>query len=326
MPDPIEIVIRVRDDGTLKTFDGATKRILEFRTSVEEAATTLSHIKLYESLDKGVNKMRTSVEEAQATLANTNVYEQLEKNERRAAAAAEQLAQAKQRTRTAVMAFSSSVNVLQNALGDQLPPSAKKAFDGLGVVTSAAMIGSSILPGLGTAVGVVAGGMLALGSAAMSVDPKIQALNDQLDKMARQDETTRTLAEIGHLSEGVAEKYVTLAQNNRAAAVELQKFAQANQPMNQIQATAGLMGKSFEMVGNAIMNAGQSMGEFVEKSGPIGDLAVKILTLRSTMAFLRGDADAARDALDQMSSAWSPGAAERAQVAYRDIGNNVSFQ
>lgn len=148
---------------------------------------------------------------------------------------------------------------------------------GLGSVASGAMIGTAIMPGLGTAIGAVGGGVVSLVTALLSyksASENVMTVTKQYrEEMALLSEqagitVNSNLAQIEHTQRLVSELGTLIDSNGK---VKQGYEDRANFILNQLN---NAFGTEYELVGNAIYNNGKLVNSYNDIKSSVEDLIV----------------------------------------------------
>lgn len=141
---------------------------------------------------------------------------------------------------------------LKQAFGDDLPQAFTKTVSGLQIIASFGSAGAfSGIPG-GAIAGGLIGVLVALTDAALSVDPKIQQLNQSLDNLAKKDEVLTTLQELTNTTRDEAQAMLDVAKASPEAASALRDFLRNIEPANELQLALAGVGKELENIKNVV--------------------------------------------------------------------------
>jgi hypothetical protein len=226
MANDIEIRIVVKDNG-------ASKKLVEIGKAMDD-----------------LDKKRYAAQAARAA-ESKGQFDALYAGFAAQGKAAQDAERAQHGMQRGITAIASSVNVLQTALGDNLPPAAKKAFDGLSTIAGAAMTGASVAGPYGAAIGAAASAIVVLGAAAMQSSPQVQAFNDELAKASAPDQAAQGLAQLAGVTEKEARAALTAAASNKEFATTLAQLSKDAQTAGGISA----LEKSVDAIGKKMGEA-----------------------------------------------------------------------
>lgn len=192
------------------------------------------------------------------------------------------------------------------AAGSTLPQGMQEAAKSLQTVIDLAVAGNFALPGLGFALGAVAGSALALGTAATTVAPMISDLDKKLDSLSKQDELTNTLSQLLGVTDKTAASMLTAAGHSSTYAKELDAVLKAAQPVSPFIAAIGsavdsLTGstKGFDAVGeffNGILTTAGQAAELFAGTLAADISLIKDLASGTSLVQARTDANNAFNA------------------------------
>lgn len=152
---------------------------------------------------------------------------------------------------------------LKKSFGDDLPPAFEKTSSAIQQIASFGSAGAFVGGAPGAIFGGIAGGLIAITTAAVTLDPELQRLNQQLDNMSNRDETVETLSRIAGVSEEVARVWVEAARKDSDFASRLEEIVKKGEPVPGLLASINetirgmngnvdSLGKSFGDLGNTI--------------------------------------------------------------------------
>lgn len=157
-----------------------------------------------------------------------------------------------------------AVGMLQQALGDQLPPAAAEAAKGFRLIADTAMMGFFLSGGnpAGAAAGALVGGILSIGVAALTQEPNIAALGKSIDALAKKDDAVQGLMQLSGVSEASATAALEYAKKNKDVADSFKAEIDAAKPVIPV----------LQGVGDGFRTAGEmanGLNQALEKGIPI---------------------------------------------------------
>lgn len=165
--------------------------------------------------------------------------------------------------RTAMRAMTAEMALATIASGQTLPQGLREAAKGLQEVASFAVMGEMVLPAYGAAIGAAVGALIALGTAADSVDPKVIELNKQLDSMSKKGDVTNALMEVTGWTQKQAEEALKAAKADGDYAAALDAFVRAGEKAGAIQQIFDGIASAGDRLGQVIHVDTDEMGKFL---------------------------------------------------------------
>jgi hypothetical protein len=259
--------------------------------------------------------------------------------------------------RLLMAAMAVDMALLTIAAGEQMPQAMREGAKGIDLVIQGAMMGQMAVPGVGAAIGALAGGLLALGSAAATVDPEIAALNKDLESLAKHDDAAAGLAKLTGVTQYDAEMALEWAKTHKDAADQLSNLtheAQTGIPVLQgigdaIRTVGEVVGGVAKAINDAVPQIRaytQAWGEFIqhEQMGIAGfnalvdalahgksvqdawaaNVAAQVDVLTNHAAAIRADADAVRQlsAAEQQASVQAERSKDLKQINADIVSDN----
>lgn len=135
--------------------------------------------------------------------------------------------------RDAVFGAALAINLMQSAVGDQLPPAAKQASQSLRLVADSMLAVAFLAPqlgGIGLLLGASVGVLAALGASAMTVDPQIKALNDSLAALGKKDDAAQGLSKLTNVTDTTAQAALDYVKANQGLASSFDNLVHQAQP------------------------------------------------------------------------------------------------
>lgn len=135
--------------------------------------------------------------------------------------------------RDAVFGAALAINLMQSAVGDQLPPAAKQASQSLRLVADSMLAVAFLAPqlgGIGLLLGASVGVLAALGASAMTVDPQIKALNDSLATLGKKDDAAQGLSKLTNVTDATAQAALDYVKANQGLASSFDNLVHQAQP------------------------------------------------------------------------------------------------
>lgn len=152
------------------------------------------------------------------------------------------------------------------ASGEQLPQGLREGAKGLQTVTDLAVAGAFAFGPMGALIGGIAGSFVALGSAAMTVDPEISALNNSLDGLGKKDATITTLSNVLGVTYAEAAAMVEAAKHNSEFATKLDAVARSAEPVPVLVAAVSASVDTLGISIGKIPDVGEGLNTFLRNS------------------------------------------------------------
>ena len=156
---------------------------------------------------------------------------------------------------------------LKKSFGDDLPPAFEKTSSAIQQIASFGSAGAFVGGAPGAIFGGIAGGLIAITTAAVTLDPELQRLNQQLDNMSNRDEFIDTMARIAGVSTDVAKVWDEAARKDPDFASKLERIMKAAEPVPGLLATISAVSKeltgSFDGLAESIGGAGDALNKIL---------------------------------------------------------------
>lgn len=165
---------------------------------------------------------------------------------------------------------------LKKSFGDDLPPALEKTSAAIQQIASFGSAGAFVGGAPGAIFGGIAGGLIAVTTAGVTLDPVLQNLNRQLDNMSNRDDLAATLSEIAGVSKTTAEIWLEAARKDTSFAQLLEDIVRKGEPVPGVLATINdflvRIGVTSEGLGNTFGELGDKLNKvlLVAYAGAVG--------------------------------------------------------